>query len=334
MICIYSSGRAILSAKHPDSFEVKQMIGKYLIKPYKTILMISAFFACFLISSLTCDRIGFCASIPGSETSPEQLPGNYFETPAQFTDPVDEFLSRSAFVGNSISVGLSLYNSRRDNIPLGGATMLAKESYSFVNDFKANTPYLPSFNGKPMRAKDAIKESGARYIFICMGTNDLVGNAGAENALNNFKIYISEILEENPGITIFVESCTPARPTSNVVNSKILAFNSYVKNYCDIYPGVYYIDIASPMSDPEGYLQPEFASDGSCHLSNAAYASWTETVRSYIRDYIEQNAAVASDVDEFRKAAVQRNYRHYLRKLEEMKRSDQILRSTSSVDRF
>lgn len=287
------------------------MIEKKLIKPYKIIILITAFFACFLFASCTRTLTAYSVSL----------------SDPYIADPVDEFLSRSAFVGNSISVGLSLYNSRRDCVPLGKATMLTKESYSFVNDFKSNTPYLPKFNGTPMRAKDAIRESGASYVFICMGTNDLVGNAGAENALNNFKIYISEILEANPGITIFVESCTPATPTSNVINSKVLAFNSYVKNYCDTYPGIYYIDIASPISDADGYLKPEFASDGSCHLSNAAYASWTETVRSYIRNYLKTKTVTASDGDALKRAAAMENYGKYLRMLEDMNRYDLIVRS-------
>ncbi len=292
-ICIYSSGYAILSSKQTEQSRVKRMIGKHLKKTNKTFLKIAAFFFCVLFEFLIHDLNAYCASVSGSEIIPAQTIGSGLTAPVVYIDPVDEFLSRSAFVGNSISVGLSLYNSRNKNIPLGSAVMLTKESYSFVNDFKSNTPYLPKFNGIPMRAKDAIKASGANYVFICMGTNDLVGKTGAETAFENFKIYIAEILAENPGITIFVQSCTPTRPESNVINSKVLAFNSYLKNYCVVYPGIYYIDIATPMSDPEGYLLPEFAS-GSCHLSNAAYASWTVTVRSRIRNYLETKAAAST----------------------------------------
>ncbi len=307
------------------------MIGKHLTKPYKTIIRTGVFFACLLFASFIPGRAAYSASVSGSGIDSVLNSEGGMGTPAIYTDPVDEFLSKSAFVGNSISVGLYLYNNRRDNVPLGNATMLTKESYSFVNDFKSNTPYLPKLNGTPMRAKDAIRESGARYIFICMGTNDLVGADGAENALNNFKKYIAEILEENPGITIFVESCTPSTATSNVINSKVLAFNSYVKNYCDVYPGIYYIDIATKLSDAEGYLLPEYASDGSCHLSNAAYELWVETIRSYISNFIGTKAVMAADDDALKRAPVLENYGKYLRKLEEMKRYDQILRNIPTV---
>ncbi len=298
------------------------MFNKKSIKQNKTVFRIIAFLACFLLTFPVCDRIAYSAMKSGDNVG----------TTAKYADPVDEFLSRSAFVGNSISVGLYLYNNRRDNIPLGDATMLTRESYSFVNDFKSNTPYLPRFNGTPMRAKDAIRECGAEYVFICMGTNDLVGKAGAENALANFKKYIAEILEENPGITIFVESCTPSTATSNVINSKVLAFNSYVKNYCDVYPGIHYIDVATRLSDADGYLLPEFASDGSVHLSNSAYELWVETVRSYISDYIGKKPVNSDDDDALKRALVLENYGKYLRKLDEMKRYDRILRYTSPID--
>ncbi len=291
---------------------------------------IIAFFACFLFAFFILDRTVCSAS--GSENRSEMNFEGGISPSAIYTDPVDEFLSRSAFVGNSTSVGLYLFGRQKGNISLGDATMLTKESYSFVNDFKSNTPYLPRFNGTPMRAKDAIRESGAGYVFICMGTNDLVGKSGAENALNNFKKYIAEILEENPGITIFMESCTPSTATSKVINSKIMAFNSYVKNYCDAYPGIYYIDIAAKMSDSDGYLLPEYAAGDGVHLSNSAYELWIETVRTYISDFIGTKTVMAADGDDLKRTLVLENYRKYLLKLEGMNRYEQILNNIPYTD--
>ena len=49
-----------------------------------------------------------------------------------------------------------------------------------------------------MRAKDAIKQSGALYVFICMGTNDLVGNSGVENAFTKYQKYLTLIAGRTP----------------------------------------------------------------------------------------------------------------------------------------
>ena len=208
-------------------------------------------------------------------------------------DPVDVFLSQSAFVGNSVGEGLTMYNNAKEKVPLGDATMLTRVSYSFYADKNSMSKYIPKFDGTPMRAKDAIKESGALYVFICMGTNDLVGRSSAEKAFANYKEYLDGILEENPLITIFIESCTPTRPGSNVNTEKVTAFNAYMKSYCDKFPNMIYVDIATPMMDETGHLAAGLSSDGSVHLKNQAYEIWANTIRAYISNFLViRNAAL------------------------------------------
>lgn len=207
------------------------------------------------------------------------------------TDPVDDFLSRSAFIGNSVGEGLTMYNNYKGKVPLGNATMLTRVSYAFYNDMSGATQFLPRYNGVPMRAAAAVKACGAEYVFICMGTNDLVGSAGCEKAYENYQQYIAGILKESPNVTIFIESCTPSRPGSNVNNDKIRKFNAYMSAYCDINDNMYYVDIATPLSDSSGYLAASLSSDGSVHLTNGAYAIWADTVRSYIAQFLADKVA-------------------------------------------
>ncbi len=202
--------------------------------------------------------------------------------PVAVPDPVDVFLSQSAFVGNSVGEGLTMYNNAKGKVPLGDATMLTRVSYSFYADKNGMSKYIPRFEGTPMRAKDAIKQSGALYVFICMGTNDLVGNSSVETAYAKYQEYLEGILSENPSVTIFIESCTPTRPGSNVSNEKVTAFNAYMKSYCDQFPNMNYVDIATPLMDETGYLAAGLSSDGSLHLTNKAYEIWSNTIRAYI----------------------------------------------------
>ena len=201
-------------------------------------------------------------------------------------DPVDLFLSQSAFVGNSVGEGLTMYNNAKGKVPLGNAVMLTRVSYSFYADANGMSKFLPKLNGVPMRAKDAIKASGVSYVFISMGTNDLVGKSGAEKAFANYQQYLAGIMAENPFVTIFVESCTPSRPGSNVDNNKITAFNTYAQAYCDQFPNMFYVDIATPLKDGSGYLAANLSSDGSVHLTMKAYEIWANTVRAYISNFL------------------------------------------------
>ncbi|MCR5355991.1 MAG: hypothetical protein K6E63_01165 [Lachnospiraceae bacterium] len=230
-------------------------------------------------------------AVPGAvpEAVPATVPGTVPTTvPVAIVapDPVNEFLSQSAFIGNSVGEGLTMYNNAHGKVPLGNATMLTRVSYSFYADKNSMSKYIPKYAGTPMRAKDAIKQSGALYVFISMGTNDLVGSASAENAFANYQEYLNGILTENPLVMIFIESCTPTRPGSNVDNVKVTTFNAYMKSYCDKFPNMNYVDIATPLMDETGYLAAGLSSDGSVHLTNKAYEIWSNTIRTYITNFL------------------------------------------------
>ena len=201
-------------------------------------------------------------------------------------DPVDAFLAQSAFIGNSVGEGLTMYNNAKKKVPLGNATMLTRVSYSFLNDAGHANKFIPVYNGVPMQAKDAVKACGAQYVFICMGTNDLVGASSVDKAVARYREYIMGILAENPGILIFIESCTPTRPGSNVNNDKITQFNAAMQAYTASFPNMNYVDISTPLKDETGFLSAKLCSDGSVHLTNAAYAIWAQTIRNYITAFL------------------------------------------------
>ena len=234
-------------------------------------------------------------------------------------DPVDAFLAQSAFIGNSVGEGLTMFNNARGRVPLGNATMLTRVSYSFWSDENSASKYLPQYLGVPMRAKDALKACGAGYAFICMGTNDLVGKSGVDSAVDKYKRYIAEIRMENPGITIFIESCTPTRPGSNVNNEKVTAFNAYMQGYCDMMPETYYVDIASPLKDDTGHLAAAFSSDGSVHLTNRAYEIWSLTIRNYITAYLAQKAAELQEKSASDQLIARETYNKGIKQMEEAK---------------
>lgn len=239
--------------------------------------------------------------------------------PVVAIDPVDAFLAQSAFIGNSVGEGLTMFNNARGRVPLGNATMLTRVSYSFWSDENSASKYLPQYLGVPMRAKDALKACGAGYAFICMGTNDLVGKSGVENAVNKYQRYIAEIRMENPGITIFIESCTPTRPGSNVNNEKVTAFNAFMQGYCDMMPGTYYVDIASPLKDETGHLAAALSSDGSVHLNNRAYEIWSLTIRNYITAYLAQKAAELQEKSASDQLIAREAYNKGIKQMEEKK---------------
>ena len=262
-------------------------------------------------------------TVPETPTVPE-VPA----VPAQ-TDPVDAFLAQSAFIGNSVGEGLTMYNNAKGKVPLGNATMLTRVSYSFYSDAGGNTKYLPRFNGVPMRAADAVKACGAQYVFICMGTNDLVGSSSCQGAYEKYVQYVNGILAANPTVTVFIESCTPTRPGSNVNNEKITQFNAYMQSFCDTLPNAYYVDIATPLKDGSGYLASNLSSDGSVHLTNKAYEIWANTVRAYIGNFIVARSVALREEREAELAVAKANYEADMKKMEEKKQAAFVARQTA-----
>lgn len=200
---------------------------------------------------------------------------------------LNSFFSRSAFIGNSIGVGLTNYFKAQGPGFLGEPTMLTRGSYSFRNDSAGNPKYMVSYKGESLMAKDAVAKSGAKYVFINMGTNDLF--EGAEKSYERYVEYIDGIRSTCPGILFFIESTTPACKDSNVSNSKIDEFNSLMAQYCAVTPDAFYVDISTGMKDAEGYLQVGLSSDKSCHLNNKAYAIWVDELRSFAYSVILMN---------------------------------------------
>ena len=266
----------------------------------------------------TVSALVMSSSVFGADTT--QLPEQGAENILPVADPVDLFLSQSAFIGNSVGEGLTLYNNAMKKVPLGNATMLTRVSYSFYADSNKMDKFLPRLNGVPMRAKDAIKNSGASFVFICMGTNDLVGSSGVDNAYAKYQKYLADIMTENPGVLLFIESCTPTRPGSNVNNDKVTAFNAYMQAYCDMFPNMFYVDIATPLKDGTGYLAANLSSDGSVHLTNKAYAIWADTVRAYITNFLLARSVAIREEHEKEYAKAQQNYRAQMSDMEQKKK--------------
>ncbi|MCR5302590.1 MAG: hypothetical protein K6E49_09160 [Lachnospiraceae bacterium] len=245
------------------------------------------------------------------------------------SDPVEEFLSQSAFVGNSVGEGLTMYNDHKKKEPLGNATMLTRVSYSFYADRTAAARFLPVFAGTPMQAKKAIQQCGARYAFICMGTNDLVGSPGASSAYEQYLDYLAGIREINPEVTIFIESCTPTRPGSNVNNEKVTEFNAMMRTYCDTAENTYYVDIATPLTDESGYLASSFSSDGSVHLTNTAYAVWADSIRAFIASFLAAEKEAIAAQNELERQKAHENYVANMKEMEAKKSSARAERITA-----
>ena len=213
----------------------------------------------------------------------------YFFDPAaggQLTDiSVNDFFSKSVFIGNSTSEGLTTYFSSKGKDYLGGPLVAAKVSYTFNSDKSKLNGYMLKYKNEQLQAKELVKKSGSKRAFIMMGTNDLMG-ADASAVAEKYNKYIEGIRQENPGVLIYIQSTIPRRGTKNsesLSNDKINELNRLMMEYANTQKDVYYIDISTPLMDGDGNLKQSYSSDGYVHLNIEGYSVWVNRVVDYVR---------------------------------------------------
>ena len=201
---------------------------------------------------------------------------------------VTQFFNNAVIIGNSVSVGFDMYFNAYGRGLMGNVLVCARGSYSLLNDLASRSAYIPMLNGTPMRARDIIRNSGRRYAFICMGTNDIAGGV-----VQRYYSYLDDIRSVNPNTIIFIEACTPSMD-NHPSNSDINALNVALRQYCETHTGFYYIDTNTPLLDSSGRLASQYCSDGNVHISYSGYSRWINTLTEYARQYIYEQRITGS----------------------------------------
>lgn len=208
----------------------------------------------------------------------------------------DRYYSSSAFVGNSVGVGLKLYFDSRGKGVCGKPVMLVRGCYSFANDRKKGSPYQIVYRGRKYRAKDAIAAARVKRVFINMGSNDLWKPSA--QTYQDYVRYVKEIRKKNPNVIIFIQGTTPmcsTRSRKYLNNSAIRDLNQRMKEYCGKQKDMYYVDISEGLKTRTGGLQRKYSSDGYVHMTMSGYKIWTDNLNDYISKLLlrEKNATLA-----------------------------------------
>ena len=232
------------------------------------------------ISILCCLALlmSLLAGVQGPTVSAKVKAGSKHKVTAE---EINRFFGNSAIIGHSVGLGLKYFFDNKGDGYLGNPKMLVRGCYSFINDFSNYTEYMIHIDGKPMKARDAVKTCKAKHVFINMGINDF--NPSGDQILNHYKRYIHEIKQTNPDVDIFILASTPTRlAKGRLNNTETDKLNKSMKELAEQKKDLYYIDINSPMKDESGKLKAGYASDGFVHLTFDAYQVWTNVMVNYV----------------------------------------------------
>ena len=211
------------------------------------------------------------------------------ETEAQPIEVTEEqintFYQDAVFVGDSIMEDFQLYCRYRQSDPfLPQFRFLARTSFSLHNAAMpiSKKSKHPIYQGEQRFIWDSVRMVGAKTVYMMFGQNDLdMGN----DSVQRYCSLIAKIKEQSPDAEFVIMSMTytlAGKGKGPINNDNIRAFNEAMK-VTAAQNGWGFIDMATPTSDGNGNLRPEYCSDHYVHHTNAAYRVWEDVLKEYAR---------------------------------------------------
>lgn len=121
----------------------------------------------------------------------------------------DSWFDDCLFIGDSLTLGLSLYNDWMDEF--GNADFVCSAGLGWVNaqwDLFDENEVHPMYYGEKILVEDAINVAGANKAIIGLGMND-IGTYGVDMAISGADELLSKIQEKSPGVRIYLVTVSP-----------------------------------------------------------------------------------------------------------------------------
>ena len=193
-----------------------------------------------------------------------------------------EYFGNIIMLGDSMTTGFDLY---RNSIKFEGKdvlrdlTVVAVVSYGVNNALReiSNNSIHPLFMGKQTKPEDIIAQKKAKYVFICLGINDIIWQQ-TENFIKSYATLVNNIREKSPEKIIVIMSLTPVVAGTHeggLNNDRIMEANAALLRFAND-NGIPFIDYAAALRDAQNSLPRELSSDGYCHFTIAAYNKLVE----------------------------------------------------------
>lgn len=191
-------------------------------------------------------------------------------------------LNKTAKKGAVVLAGSSLC----EQFPVNEQLMSRGETLTVYNrGISGDT--IPGYHS---RIKDCVIDLEPKKLFINIGTNDMNGGAnGADEICKNYAALLSDIMAQLPQCEIFVLSYYPINPQvhalspwqSGRTNESIGEINARVKAMAEEL-GLTWIDVSTPLTDENGDLRAELATDG-VHMYPDAYELVLDVLLPYMK---------------------------------------------------
>ena len=194
-----------------------------------------------------------------------------------FTTVDDDYFNDALFIGNSRTVGLSLYGSMPEE-----ATFYATVGMN-IYDLMTSSAQIPPEEGPEQSFKSLLSSKQFGKIYIMLGINDL-GTGTSESFAEYYKGIIEQIHAAQPNAIIYVQSIINISAERDaqgdaISNSNINEKNALLKQLANN-DYIYYLNINEVLIDSNGFLNSDYTSDG-IHLGGGSLSLWEDYLYSH-----------------------------------------------------
>lgn len=185
------------------------------------------------------------------------------------------------FAGDSIASGLGIYDTGYKNAKY--ATYTGASVQVFVNNTSV-TNAVTKVQETPM---ETIVASQPDYVYILLGTNNLVNQGGEESFIAYYERLIQQLRERlNPGVIIYLQAIPGVQ--ENVIqtrpgldNARIAVVNDLLANMA-LRTGCYFVNIREALSNPDGTMRDEYdANYDGIHFNPEGYRAWANYLATH-----------------------------------------------------
>ena len=192
-----------------------------------------------------------------------------------------DYFNTVTFVGDSIASGLGIYATGYQNAKY--ATYISAGVDTFVNNVKVKN----AVTNEQETPIEAIAASQPDYVYLLVGTNNLVRQGGEENFIAYYERLI-DILRENldPGVIYYIQSIPAVQ--EDVVNTKpgldnarIATVNDMLANMA-LRKGCYFVNIGETLNSlTDGSQKDEYETADGVHFNPSGYRAWADYLASH-----------------------------------------------------
>ncbi len=197
--------------------------------------------------------------------------------PAEFQTVENDYFNDALFIGNSRTVGLSMFGSMPEE-----TTFYATVGMN-IYDLLTSTAQIPPEEGPETAFTTLLTEQQFGKIYIMLGINDL-GTGTSESFTEYYNGVVNQIHQMQPNAIIYVQSIiaiTAERDAQGdaISNANINEKNAMLKELANN-DYIYYLDVNEVLTDENGFLNADYTSDG-VHLGGGSLSLWEDYLRSH-----------------------------------------------------